>query len=77
MVTQQDQTTDESAVLATISAERLQEHLEVFSSLFRDSGSEDEWKAARYIAEKMAEYGVQSEILEFDSLISWPLVPCL
>ena len=64
---------DESAVLASISAERLQEHLVRFSTLFRDSGSEDEWKAARYIAGKMAEYGVQSEILEFDSLISWPL----
>jgi hypothetical protein len=63
----------EKTVLADISAERLQEHLNVFSTLFRDSGSEDEWKAARYIAEKLTEYGVQSEILEFDSLISWPL----
>ncbi len=73
MVAPQEQAIIEAAVLAEISAEQLQEHLEVFSTLFRDSGSEDEWKAARYIAGKMAEYGVQSEILEFDSLISWPL----
>ena len=63
----------EAAIIADISAERLQEHLVAFSALFRDSGSEDEWKAARYIAAKMAEYGIDHEILEFDSLISWPL----
>ena len=66
-------TAAEQAILAEISAERLQEHLNVFSTLFRDSGSEDEWKAANYIAEKMREYGVETETLEFDSLISWPL----
>lgn len=73
MTTPTNATAAEQAILAEISAERLQEHLNVFSTLFRDSGSEDEWKAARYVAEKMAEYGVDSEILEFDSLISWPL----
>jgi hypothetical protein len=73
MTVQSQATAAEQAILADISAERLQEHLNVFSTLFRDSGSEDEWKAARYVAEKMGEYGVESEILEFDSLISWPL----
>ncbi|MGH2561492.1 MAG: M28 family peptidase [Thermomicrobiales bacterium] len=63
----------EDQVRESVSAERLQEHLEVFSRLFRDSGSGDEWKAARYIVERMGEYGVAAEILEFDSLISWPL----
>jgi len=63
----------EATVIGGISAERMQEHLEVFSRLFRDSGSEDEWRAARYVAGKLAEYGVDAEVHEFDSLISWPL----
>lgn len=63
----------EEALRSAVSGERLQAHLEVFSRLFRDSGSEDEWKAARYIAERMAEYGVAAEILEVEGYISWPL----
>ena len=63
----------EERARAAISAERLHEHLEVFSTLFRDTGSEDEWKAARYIVDTLASYGVEAEVLEFDSLISWPL----
>jgi hypothetical protein len=55
-----------------VSAERLQEHLNVFSTLFRDSGTEDERRAAEYIRDRMTEYGIRAEILEFDSLISWP-----
>ncbi len=63
----------EERARAAVSADRLQEHLEVFSKLFRDSGSEDEWKAARYVVEHLQGYGVEAEILAFDSLISWPL----
>ena len=55
-----------------VSSERLQEHLNQFSTLFRDSGTEDERRAAEYIRDRMTEYGVRTEILEFDSLISWP-----
>jgi len=58
---------------ADVSAERLQEHLNVFSTLFRDSGTEDERKAAAYIADKLTEYGVETHTCEFKSLISWPL----
>lgn len=56
-----------------VDEELLQRHLNVFSTLFRDSGSEDEWKAARYIVDQLREYGVDAEIEELDSLISWPL----
>jgi len=73
MTLQETQADIEKGILADISAEKLQEHLNTFSTLFRDSGSEDEWKAARYNADRLTEYGVQTEILEFDSLISWPL----
>src|SRR5215207_2685833 len=68
-----DATAFEEALRAAVSATRLQHHLEVFSALFRDSGSEDEWKAARYVVETVRGYEVDAEILEFDSLISWPL----
>lgn len=63
----------EKALQEAVSPERLQQHLEVFSTLFRDSGSEDERKAARYVVETVRGYGLEAEILEFDSLISWPL----
>ena len=63
----------ENRVRGQISPDRLQEHLNAFSTLFRDTGSEDEWKAARYIVERLRGYGIEAEILEFDSLISWPL----
>lgn len=56
-----------------VSIPELQKHLEIFSELFRDTGSEDEWKAAWYIHETLSAHGVEAEILEFDSLISWPL----
>jgi N-acetylated-alpha-linked acidic dipeptidase len=56
-----------------VSEERLQQHLEIFSTLFRDSGSEDEWQAARYIVDQMRSYGIAAELLELESLISWPL----
>ncbi len=62
----------ENGLRDAVSAERLQAHLERFSTLFRDSGTDDEWSAARYIRDCMVEYGVEVEILEFDSLISWP-----
>ena len=62
----------ESALRDQVSAERLQEHLVRFSTLFRDSGSPDEWTAAEYIRDRMLEYGLRSEILSFDSFISWP-----
>jgi N-acetylated-alpha-linked acidic dipeptidase len=63
----------EGALRDAVSAEPIQQHLNHFSTLFRDTGSEDEWKAARYIEETLRGYGVEAEILEFDSLISWPL----
>ena len=73
MTVQTTATPAELQARADVSAERLQEHLNHFSTLFRDSGSEDERKAAAYIAEKLTEYGVQTHTYEFKSLISWPL----
>lgn len=63
----------EKHVRGQVSPDQLQDHLNKFSTLFRDTGSEDEWKAARYVVESLQSYGVEAEVLEFDSLISWPL----
>src|SRR5262245_52796964 len=67
----------ESALRSAVSPERLQEHLVRFSTLFRDSGTTDEWAAAEYILEQMQSYGLRAEILSFDSLISWPRASAL
>ncbi|MCO5226207.1 MAG: M28 family peptidase [Thermomicrobiales bacterium] len=63
----------EQSLIDAVSEELLQEHLNVFSTLFRDSGSEDEWKTARYVLAQLKSYGIDAEIQEFTSLISWPL----
>lgn len=66
-------TTYEQSLINAVSEGLLQEHLNVFSTLFRDSGSEDEWKTARYILAQLRSNGIEAEIQEFTSLISWPL----
>lgn len=63
----------EATLREAVSPERLQVHLDHFSTLFRDSGTEDERKAAQYIADRMAEYGVAARILDIEGYISWPL----
>jgi len=40
------------------------EHLNVSGTLFRQPGSEDEWKAARHIVDAMKNFGIEAEILE-------------
>ncbi len=62
----------EEILRSQVSSGPLAGHLERFSHLFRDSGTEDEWEAARYIKGRMDEYGIDSEILDFESLISLP-----
>ena len=63
----------ERQVRGDVSAAALQEHLNRFSTLFRDTGSVDERTAAEYIVDTLRGYGVDAEILDFDSIISWPL----
>lgn len=64
--------TFEERLRGDVSSEPLAGHLRRFSDLFRDSGTEDEWEAARYIKSQMDAYGVECEILSFESLISLP-----
>lgn len=62
----------EVTVRGNVDAQRLQEHLEHFSVLFRDSGSPDEQKAADYLITRLQEYGLATEKHIFSSYISWP-----
>jgi hypothetical protein len=62
----------EAVLRDAVSPERLRRHLEVFAELHRVSGTPDEWQAARYVVDEVRRHGVAAEILELDSLISWP-----
>ncbi len=64
--------TFDEQVRGDVSSGVLAGHLQHFSELFRDSGTEDEWEAARYIKSQMDAFGVECEILSFESLISLP-----
>lgn len=68
-----DERQAERTARAEVSASRLQAHLERFSTLFRDTGSEAERAAADYVVEQLHGYGLEAETLWFDALISWPL----
>lgn len=62
----------EEHLRTAVSADRLQVHLGHYATLFRDSGTADERRAAEYILARMQEYGIPARILEFESLISLP-----
>jgi hypothetical protein len=62
----------EKRVLAEYSRCEVRRHLELFTTLTRISGTDDELKAACYIDKKLNEYRVDSDIYEFDAYISYP-----
>lgn len=55
-----------------VEVQRLQQHLEHFSTLFRDSGTQDEQKAADYLIQQLEGYGLTPQTHVFSSYISWP-----
>jgi hypothetical protein len=62
----------EKKVLSEYSRDEIRKHLEYLTTLIRRAGTEDELKAANYIKARLDEYGVDSEIYEFDAYISLP-----
>lgn len=62
----------EATVRDAINPGRLQRHLERFSTLFRDSGTNDEREAADYLVQCLEGYGLEPRIHVFSSYISWP-----
>ncbi len=62
----------EKKVLSEYSQDEIRKHLEYLTTLIRRAGTEDEFKAAKYIKSRLDEYGVESDIYEFDAYISLP-----
>ncbi len=60
-------------LMSDVSPDELMRHLEVFAGLDRLSGGEGERRAVEYLAEVLRGYGVRTELLEFESYISYPL----
>jgi hypothetical protein len=63
---------EEKEFLSGIDIDDTWNHVEFLSTLDKTSGTEGEMKAHEYIREKLEEYGVKYEAIEFDSLISHP-----
>ena len=63
----------EAKVLANVDGDLLMKHTEFISSYDRESGSEGDWKAAKYFEEVMTEYGLDVEVKSIESLISLPV----
>lgn len=62
----------EKKVWSEYSRDEIRKHLEYLSTLIRRAGTEDELKAAKYIKARLDDYGVESEIHEFDAYVSLP-----
>jgi hypothetical protein len=62
----------EASAQSAVDANRLQQHLEHFSTLFRDSGTPDEQRATDYLVEQLTGYGLEPTTYVFPSYISWP-----
>jgi hypothetical protein len=67
------QTTLEAALLDELSPEAPWALIERFTTLVRESGSEDEREAARYIAARLKEFGVPHQVYEPDLFLSVPV----
>ena len=62
----------EEELRAAVSLDEPWALIERFSTLVRESGSEDEWTAARYIAERLAAHGIQHTVYEPELFLSIP-----
>jgi hypothetical protein len=62
----------EQELREAIDPAELQRHLEVFNTLQRLDGTDDERKSVEYIAEEMRKAGVQCDVLEYETLVSRP-----
>src|SRR5512139_2957207 len=63
----------EEKVLGSLSAQEPQALLNRFSTLVRSSGTEDEFKAAGYISDRLKHFGVPHQVHEPTLLISLPV----
>ncbi len=63
----------ESEVLASICSQEMWKHCEAFNTLHRASGTEDDYRAVRYIEDYLAFHGIETEVYKFKSLLSYPI----
>lgn len=63
----------EAAVLASIDGKEMWKTLEFLNTVDRTSGTAGEFEAVDWIARKLAEYGVEHEIEEFEAYLSYPV----
>lgn len=63
----------EQALLQEISLDEPWALIERFTTLVRESGSEDEREAARYVTARLAEFGVPHQVFEPDLFLSVPV----
>ncbi len=59
-------------LLGQLSKDKMIGHIRNLCRLARVSGTEDEKKAVEYIVSQLEEYGVRTDVYQFDSLISQP-----
>lgn len=59
--------------LDEVSKDNLMQHLEWFSKVRRDTGGPGENAAADYISDKLASYGVECIVHEYESYLSYPI----
>ncbi|MFW6097581.1 MAG: M28 family peptidase [Chloroflexota bacterium] len=67
----------ENSILETLSPDAPWALIERFSELIRESGSEDEREAARYIAEQLESFGVPYNVYEPELFLSVPVTASL
>ena len=63
----------ESAVTKDVSADELWKTTSYLSGIERVSAKEGEYQAVDYLLKKLAEYGIEREVHEFDAYLSYPI----
>lgn len=63
----------EQSVLASIDGNELWQTLESLNNVDRTSGTEGEFQSVRWLAAKLAEYGLSYQIHEFEAYLSYPV----
>lgn len=64
--------TTEKRLRKEVDTDRLQEDVDAFVGLERVSGTDDEWAAAEYVVDRLAEVDVDCDLLTAETLISVP-----
>jgi len=59
----------EKRVLSEYSSDEVRRHLEYLATLTRRPGTDDELRAAKYINDRLEEYGIDGQIYEFDAYV--------